>query len=415
MGRALRSRAAQALRAAAALIGVAALGASCLVAGFDMVDTAVVGGGGGGSAPDAGDDVASGGQSAGCAHATWPAPPASADPGVDSVDFVAAVRSMNFGEDDLDNGPTVGYDLDNRCTCQGEESSCNVPEWATADHCDGPEGRDNAASQLFAWLTVFASNLSSQQQSEAAEQGDWSLLIRVRDYNGQANDDRVTLSLYPSPGLDKDPCLEPTPTPNWDGNDRWPIPAHVLGGYVGGGGVGGGQGQGGCGGTGGSEWDVDDAVYTDVNAYVTDWTVVANLPEAGMVLSSGGTATPLNITAGFITARIEQVASGWALRDGIFAGRWRISDFFEMLSTIENAGSYLCTDHPVYDAIKSAVCEYPDIAAELAGPTTPCDALSFGMGLEADPAQIGVVLESPTAPSECPPGTDPADDQCGTP
>lgn len=407
-----RLGASRVLLAAAVAVAAAALAASCFVAGFELGESAVAAGG---ASPDGGDGGPSGGQSAGCAHVLPPRSPAEPDPGPDSVDLVAAVRAIDFGEDDLSNGPTIGYDLDEHCTCQGQDDSCVEPDWATADHCDGPEGRDNAAAQLFDRINLFAPDLNSVTQSESAEAGGWSLLIRVREYNGLANDDQVSLAIYPSPGLDKDPCLGVDPVPAWDGSDRWPVSADALNGWGGTGGA--GSGGGGTGGAvctdAGAPWDVDDPRYADHNAYVTDWTVVANLPEAGIVLASSSAVAPLRIVAGFVTARIEQQGSGWALREGVFAGRWGIRDFFTTLAAIEQGGIRLCTDHPLYDPIKTAVCEYPDITAGLPGPAVPCDAISFAMGLEAEPAQLGVPWPSPATPSTCPPGTDPAEDECG--
>ena len=142
------------MRIARAIAVVSLLGAagglvvSCFVSGFVRVEGEPAGGGG---AVDAGEDASGGaGGELGCVHATWPSPPASADPGANTEDFVVAVRSVDFGEREVAEGSLIGYDLDNRCTCQGEGPSCNEPEWATADHCDGPEGRDNAVAQIFA-------------------------------------------------------------------------------------------------------------------------------------------------------------------------------------------------------------------------------------------------------------------------
>ena len=53
-----------------------------------------------------------------CGSARWPAPPAMSD-GNDNIDFVVAVRMIDFGEADLSDGPRIGYDLDATCTCGG--------------------------------------------------------------------------------------------------------------------------------------------------------------------------------------------------------------------------------------------------------------------------------------------------------
>jgi len=407
--------------AAAGLMTLAIVGA-CFVGGFD-VDPAVGGGttstataGGGGSGGSGGSDT--------CSHETWPGPPAAADPGPDDVDFVVAARSIDFGETDISNGPLVGLDLDGRCTCQGEGDSCNEPDWATADHCDGPAGRDNAIAQLFHDLGSVDKDFTSTEYTEAAEDGDDSLLLRVRHYNGQPNDDQVSVSLHPSQGTDDDPCNPPGTTPNWDGNDLWSINAASLNGSAGGGGAGGQTGGGGAGGAGGggsapscghNGYDIDDARYVDVNAYVSGGILVASLPEVALEFTSGDDSLPVVLKAGFLAGRLEQEGSGWFLREGIVAGRWTLAEFFKMIGSITAQQEPVCTDTSVYPLLKHALCQYPDIASELAGPTEPCDALSFGMLIEAEPAQIGSVLPPFGHPRLCPAETDPMYDSCDNP
>jgi hypothetical protein len=227
--------------------------AGCVVGGFDLAS-----GAGGDDGSGGGTGGASSGQGGAggeiCAHATWPPPPSITDPGANTVDFVVAGRTLDFGEQDLSNGPQVGYDLDNRCTCQGEGPSCKEPEFATEDHCDGPAGRDNAVAQLFNRLGQFDADFTSANYTERANDGEGTLLVRVRDYNGQANDQQVTVAIFPSPGMDKDPCNTGSTTPQWDGNDLWAVDRSALVGWGGGGSGVGGSGVGGAGGAGGRSW-----------------------------------------------------------------------------------------------------------------------------------------------------------------
>jgi hypothetical protein len=364
---------------------------------------------GGGPLPDASE----GGVGGGCRHASWPEPPETSDPGSD-IDLVLVVRQVDFGETSLQNGPAVGYDLDGRCTCQGEGSSCLEPSWATADHCDGPDGRDNAASQLFHTLSVFTDTLSSEANSQTAAAGTWSLVVRLRQYNGQPNDQQVEASLYPSPGRDNDPCFGGAYTPAWDGTDEWPVAADSLEGF-GGASADAGTGAGGCQPDAGGGLDIDAPRYTDPAAYVHDSVLVANLPEAGIVFSSSSRSTTMKITAGFLTARLEvdPLTGRWRLREGLLVGRWKLSDFFAMLGTFTTGGQPLCTTNLVYGVVKTEVCGYPDVASSLGGPTTACDAISFGMGFEAEQARLGNILSNPVTLSECSVETDPANDSCG--
>lgn len=404
-----------------AAASAAALMSNCFVEGFVLVETGPqtsTGGADAGSDADADADP-------GCQHALWPDPPDAADPGSDTEEFVVASRMLSFDEDEIESGQLLGYDLDNRCTCQGEGPSCNPPAWVEFDQCDGPEGRDNAWALIFDTAGVFDETLTSAAFSEEMEQGQFSLLIRVSQYNGQANDDSVTLALYPSTGFDKDPCNGVDPIPAWDGTDRWPVLHTALlgsggsgGSGVGAAGAGGGSagGAGGCGGGAGIPpgYDLDQPRFVDEQAYVTDHYVVANLPDVAIVLSGDESATSFTLTAGFLTGRLEQQGSPsrWVIRDGLLVGRWALTEVFRTLSSLASGGEQICTDHILYPLVKNAVCKFPDIASSLGGPTTPCDAISFGMAFEADPAELGIVYIPAGVPTVCPPETDPANDSC---
>jgi hypothetical protein len=415
-----RMKALAATRVCAAFGGlVLAIAGACFVESFELEQ-----GTGGGSTTTAsggsGGAGGAGGAGLACTHAIWPAAPTSTDPGNDDLDFVVVARTINFGEVDLSQGPTVGYDLDGRCTCQGEDPSCIEPDWAAADHCDGPSGRDNAIAQLFHDLGAVDKDFTSAHYTASAEDGDDSFLFRVRDYNGQPNDDQVTVSMHPTEGTDDDPCNPPNAAPAWDGTDLWAINAASLNVPQGGaGGTGGAAGAGGVGGAGGQSvscglngHDIDDPRYLDDNAYVTDGVLVASLPEVALEFTSGDDNLPVQLKAGFITGRLEQESSQWYLRDGLVVGRWTLAEFFKLIGSITNQQEPICTDSSVYPLLKNALCQYPDITSELTGPTAPCDTLSFAVAIEAHPGQIGSVLPAFEAQRLCPPETDPMFDDC---
>lgn len=425
--------------AAAALVcgtvfGVS-LAASCAVPGFELVDTLPSSGGAGGTG--AGNPN---GGSAACDNVEPPLAPTTTDPGSD-VDFVVAVRTLDFGEDfDTAEGPIVGYDLDARCTCLGDEPSCgtvgNEPE-----DCDGPGGRDNAVARLFDNLSLFEpQSFNSQYHSAQANMGDLGLLFRVMRWNGAANDEDVTLAIYTSPGIDQNPCAPGVTMPAWDGSDVWPVDSFAvntgggggapggaggmggaggLGGAGGSGGAGGGPaggmgGTGGAGGCGEPGFDVDDPVFVSEFGYVSEGVLVANLPEAGITLGVDNETITLRLLGGFVTARIEESGGGYFLRSAIMTGRWRLADFFGILGTIRTNDEPICKDHPLYGPVKEIVCNYADIHAGVSGSATPCDAMSFGMAFEAEPAQLGVVVAPDVGgggPS-CAPDLDPDGDDC---
>lgn len=388
------------------------MAASCFVAGFETVDDLPQHAGAGGS--DAGGG--GGGGAAGCQHASYPDPPAQSDPGVNDVQFVLAARSLDFGETDDAAGPQIGYDLDDRCTCQGEGSNCIEPDWATEDNCDGPQGRDNAWAKLFHSASLFDASLSSANFAAQVDAGDFTMLVRVWDYNGEPNDDQVTVAIYASPGFGKDPCNGPSALPSWVGHDRWPVMHTALNGT---GGAGGGWPTGGCGGGHGVPpgYDLDDPRWLDVNAYVNQGVMVASLPNSEILLSGDDSSAKVKLTVAFMTGTLELNPSTlqWEIRDGLLAGRWEINALLATLgSLVTGAGEALCTDHLLYQPIKTAVCSFPDVTAGISGPTAPCNAISFGMAFEAYEAELGVVFFPTQQPPTCPPETDPANDECGS-
>lgn len=111
---------------------------------------------------------------------------------------------------------------------------------------------------------------------------------------------------------------------------------------------------------------------------------------------------------------MEKKAGGWFLNDAILAGRWKVTELFKTLSTLVAGDKPLCTDHQIYSMVKTAVCGYPDISSEIGGQAKPCDAVSFGMKLQAEPAKFGTILKSVEQIAECPPETEPANDDCET-
>src|SRR5262249_9029768 len=134
------------------------------------------------------------------------------------------------GDRDYDGGTPnyqlIGYDLDSKCTCvDGAVNSCLTPSWATAGVCDGPGGRDNATGALIYDIRKnYFSTFGTDKWNQDIAQGNWSVLLRVRGYNGTPNDDQIDLIWY-TPDKLKNSTGAP---PNWDGNDAWPIQTQCL-------------------------------------------------------------------------------------------------------------------------------------------------------------------------------------------
>ena len=385
--------------------------ASCFVAGFDVIEAlpSTSNGKGGGSATG-GAGSGTGGMP--CQHNVYPEQPAADDPGGSDVEFVAAMRSVDMGDaapDLATAGPKVGYDLDGKCSCHGDGFACVEPAGVQdSTFCDGPGGIDNAGAKLFEYAQKFKSNISSQNFSAGAAAGDWTLLIRVKGYNGKPNDKTVTVSIYPSPGIHEESCVPKNQPPKWDGTDLWPIDVISLDKETGPGSDG---GTGACGKGSVLGYSFDKPRYVDIKAFVAKGTLVANLPDSQIVISTSGVSTVIRLHAGFLTGQIFMGDHGYRLTKGIFTGRWKTTDMFGALSHLASGGMPLCTDNALYCPIKSAICSFRDITADVPGPTTACDSISLALGFETESAKLGIAWEGKPVMSPCG-AKDPSLDTC---
>lgn len=366
-------------RAARIGITVAALAigaAACqLVAGLDGDFT---------QAPpphDGGAEAAAEAGPSACMSATYPDPPSGADDGA-SNEIVLALRSIDMGE-----GTVVppGYDLDHVCTCFADAGpSCTSDK----PHCDAPGGVDNASAQFFnlVQFAVGASTFSSATISARADQGIWSFLLRIRGYNGKADDPHVEVAFFPSPGLPNQM------TPLWNGTDEWPVTSQAV-----------------------MNGDLEQPAYVADGAYVAGGVLVAAAPSVLLRLGSEEDTIGVQLTGGVITGTLAKGPSGWALTEGVLAGRWPIGNVFQALGSYRDGdGNPLCTDVGlVYSSVKSAICNGLDILGDpTAAKNQPCDALSIGIGFTAQEGKIGAVDPPAMSTPGCPPETDPTNDSC---
>lgn len=329
--------------------------------------------------PDAGAG-GSGGTPVTCEPAHAPQKPSGATPG-GTIEFMTALHTLNLGEG-LD-GAGIGFDLDDRCTCAPSGPSCAEPTWATADHCDGDGGRDNAIGKTFAAINKLApGTISSQLINSYINDGSWTLMGRVRGYNGEPDDDQVELALYPALSLPAAPL--------WDGSDTWPIMMESLG---------------------GAQMGPDDAIFVDPNAYVSGGVLVATFPKLTIVLL-GQVRLELRLSKVVTASTITQDAMGYHLTNGALGGQWLLADMFYGLSSLRYGGdNEICVGSGIYYQVRDAFCSFIDLNAS-GDETGACDAFSFGMGYTADPAALGPVMPLPAPPGGCAMGKDPKDDMC---
>lgn len=313
---------------------------------------------------------------------SYPDPPAGADDPLNQ-EVVVAIHSIDLGE-----GSTSppGYDLDRQCSCINDAGPTCV---SILQQCDAPDGVDNSVSRLMNLLSLALGGASfgSSYFSTKANDGAWTLLIRVRGYNGLPDDPSVDVALFPSQGMDGGPA------PTWDGADAWPVMATSV-----------------------VQGNLEAPVYHAAGAYVSGGVLVAALPSAAITFAGSSERLSMIISGGVLTGKLQAFGSTFRIREGVIAGRWAEHDAFLSLSSYRDGfGKPICTDSLIgYGNLKGAVCKGRDILKDASGAKSlPCDALSMGLGFDADPALLGAV-KAPVAPTPgCdPPDTDPANDSC---
>ena len=337
---------------------------------------------------DAGADVAqddAGPEAATCARATYPDRPAGDDDaGADAGDIVLAVQRFDFAPN-VDGGVLRGYDLDQRCTCPGA-SSC-VPLKGAPTICDDDAGRDNSGAQLLDTFTKVASAFSPQKLNQKLQNGEFGLIVRIRNYNGTANDTSVEAALFLSNGTPSATDGGPPIVPKLDGNDSWTIdPQSLLGGVA--------------------PPYIPQPNSTDTAAYVSDGVVVASLANADLELNAGSGLGSLrvNLTGVVVTGRlVPNGTGGYRVDDGVITGRWPSQKFLTSLAPIKDpiTTDYLCGDASTYGSLKTLICKNLDVTSFPQNDNTsaPCDAISIALGFAAGTAKLGPV-NAGVAPSQ---------------
>ncbi len=268
-----------------------------------------------------------------------------------------------------------GYDQDGRCTCPVDEGSCLQPLPVTRTVCDRPNGIDNQMADFFEEVlnsAALATGLAKALDPNAyVTSGLTSLMFKLEDWDGTANDSTVTLVVNGSGPLEfsslprdggavgKAPYLTASAfIPAFDGNDRWSV--------------------------------VVPPAPTTSAAYVRDGILVT---RERIKLALGPTEFPIDY--GALTAKISNTDGRYTLSDGILTGRVSALSFLTSLQGIDDPtapGSHLCEGKSaVYAALKTTLCALVDLAETPFGApaTLPCASISAGIGFTATQIEAG--------------------------
>ncbi len=299
----------------------------------------------------------------------------------------------------------IGYDLDGRCNrtpaSAKSDTACRLPP-GSAGILDGPEGQDDAMGHLIQLVRTQITDFSSQNYSKQLHDGAANAIIHVTGYNGLADDDKVRVEALVSAQYDG---LMPGIKPTWNGHDSWPIASDSV---------------------------MNNSLATpknvDPNAYVSNHQLVATLDTSGYRLRIGLTSVfnvnlELHLRAAFIVCDVLPTDAGrwgFTLKHCTLAGRWPADDLLQQVWHFPDPLDLahprpLCTNSSSYALFKNAICQSPDVLSDsFMGPTNVCDAISFGVNFDTEPAELGDVYPVDTFAPPCLPQYDPSNDTCET-
>jgi hypothetical protein len=394
--------------------------AACSVYDTSLLKQNATGSGGNGQGGfSGGNPGGGGGQSAGanggagggvCGSARWPDRPSASSiitPG-GTQEIVGVMSSIQLGDafNDPNNPPTLyrtlGFDMDGKCTTLTTlktATECHIPSYS-GGALDGPDGRDNAVGQIVQLTrNILGDKLfSSDIYSKQLQQGVTNVLVRVQDFNGEANDDQVTVTtLVSAPFL----ATNAAP-PQWMGADIWPISSDSY------------------------KADGTTPLFQDKLAYVVNNQVVVSLQAADLKLVVGlSDLVKINLDlvlhGAEIVCDLQKTAVGhwgWQANHCVLGARWLADDLIRQLSHFgdpgQAAGTPLCTDSNLYSTFKKNICGLIDITDNgVASTGTDCNALSMGLVFDMEPALIGNVYPVDPIGEKCiKPGTQPSLDSC---
>ncbi|MCC6873176.1 MAG: hypothetical protein IT378_02615 [Sandaracinaceae bacterium] len=319
-----------------------------------------------------------------------PGPPSGADNGPSGPELVFALRDIELRQRGGDAWRTIGWDLDGRCTAppaiDAGPSPDGGPSLAAYDiECvptnagdlpppDGDQCRDNTYGQFIS-LGLETLPIDVQMQArDGMARGQLSVLVRIRDYDGDDDDPQVTVDVAPTVygepagGTRGDPLA-------WDGTDVM-HPAE------------------------GALVTPDEAVIRDPLAHVSGGVLVVHVRD-GTDFEFAGNAIVFSarISDGTLTGRLEQGTG--RLSDVVLAGRWAVAD---LLSQLDGLG--VCEGTMIRSFVEIGARGAADLLAQPPGTPpaalVPCDAVSIALRMQGYRAVWGSAAPAEGFPQPCP-------------
>jgi hypothetical protein len=329
--------------------------------------------GGGTDAGDAGDAPEDVEAEAGPNHARPPS--AGAQKSGDGTGVATlAVSRWYFGDTNRDGSANktdgwkqYGYDLDGELSTPGSTDLCKPLGNANPKNVypDGDDGIDNSFGKNLLPMFLGLDPKSSTQANDALQAGKPRMLIQIDKIGASADYNPLASRIYQGADLGA--------APKYDGTDAWPVMPESL---------------------------VDPADVTTAKLSLPAAYLAANTWVSGSEVSIvipyffGGT---LNIPIRHAVVTMQLDAARKKATMGTIAGVVVVDELLvEMTKTMGSFDPSLCDpSSATAQSILAQLSQAADILSDMTqDPAKTCDAISIGIGFDADLVQLGAIAPS---------------------
>ncbi|MFT5357664.1 MAG: hypothetical protein ACI9KE_004901 [Polyangiales bacterium] len=289
---------------------------------------------------------------------------------------------------------TIGRNLDGLCSLPPVPLvECQPRNEDSLPQIDGEGGIDNAFGGAFFDLLNATAPELDETARRASTQGIGALVLRIRGYNGEADDPRVEVAVLQSvyafsgtAGETEAPAHEvveqsafeldgttPKAFPTWDGNDWLFLREENF-----------------------YDADLETPVVVSNDAYVSGGVLVVTLEDNvpfNFASSAIGISVKLTDARLVVGIREDSAMTGRAQ----LSGRWKVQ---EMLQSARTLG--ICPGSPQFDILARRIDTLADVLSRAGDDNSiPCDAMSAGVEWEISPARVGGLALGAQPPDLC--------------
>ena len=309
------------------------------------------------------------------------------DPGLaptpSAVLTVLALQELFLGDSDRNFAQdpqawkTFGYNVDGILSTHNGSNHCKLAPGTVPSGVkpDGTDGIDNSFGKNLMPIIGALSSEPSYWITNAIQSGEFTVLLRMSDYEGGASDSGVPLWSYQGAPLGT--------TPSWDGFDSWPVTNESV--------------------YGGS---TNQPKVVAQNSYVSNGTLVSS-PAVGLLvlqLPFNGLALTLKIHQAVLSVELTGTGPAASGANGVIAGVLKPAEFINDLRNVIGAVEPTLCGAGSFDSIALQIEQASDIMLDGTNgdPNVTCDAISIGLGFSASAAMIGSVAPpAPPPPDPC--------------